>query len=82
MREDRDAPAADLAETGDDAVAGIALLLEPEVADVVRGQRAEFLEGARIQQQREALRLANTAAFTGTSPYAEKRSPIAADDSC
>ena len=49
------AAAADLAEAGDDAVAGEALLVQPEIADLVRGQRAELLERAVVEQQRQPL---------------------------
>ena len=55
LREDRDAPAVDLAEAGDDAVAGEALLVQAESVHVVRGERAELLERALVEQQREPL---------------------------
>ena len=55
LREDRHAAPADLAEAGDDAVAREALPLQPELADLVRGERAELLESAFVQQQRQPL---------------------------
>ena len=55
LREHRDAPAVDLAEAGDDAVAREALLVEAELAHVVRRERAELLERAFVEQQREPL---------------------------
>ena len=55
LREDGDPAAADLAEPADDAVAGKALLVEAELADVVRRERAELLERTLVEQQREAL---------------------------
>ena len=51
----RHAAAVDLAEAGDDAVAGEALLVQAEIADLMRGQRAEFLERAVVEQQRQPL---------------------------
>ena len=48
-------PPADLAEAGDDAVTREALFVQPEGADLVRGQRAEFLERTFVQQQGKPL---------------------------
>ncbi|GAB3622620.1 hypothetical protein GCM10027418_07020 [Mariniluteicoccus endophyticus] len=55
LSEDGDAAAVDLAEAGDDAVPGEVLVGHAEVVDVVGGQRAEFLEGALVEQDRQAL---------------------------
>ena len=50
LGEHRDAPAVDLAEAGDDAVARKALPVETEGGEFMCGQRAELLELAFVEQ--------------------------------
>ena len=55
LREDVDQAAVDAAVAGDEAVAGDDLLLHAEIAAAVRDQLVEFLEGALVEQQFDAL---------------------------
>ena len=55
LREDVDAAPVDLAEAGDDAVAGILLLLHAEVGAAVHDVAVELVEGARIEEVFDAL---------------------------
>ena len=55
LREDVDQAAVDAAVAGDEAVAGNALLVHAEIAAAVRDQLVQFLEGAFVEQQFDAL---------------------------
>ena len=53
--EDGHATAVDLAEAGDDAVAGVAMLVEAEGVEIVRRQGAELLKRAFVEEQGQPL---------------------------
>jgi hypothetical protein len=55
LREDEDAAAVYEAVAGDDAVAGVELTVEPEVARAVYDELVELLEGAIVQKEFDAL---------------------------
>ena len=55
LREDVDQAAVDAAVAGDEAVAGDDLLVHAEIAAAVGDQLVEFLEGAFVEQQLDAL---------------------------
>ncbi len=55
LREGIDQPPLHSAVAGDDAVAGDALLVHPEIAGAMDDELIELLERSRIEQQRDAL---------------------------
>ena len=60
---------------GDDAVAGNDLLLHPEVAAAVRDELVDLLEGARIEQQIDALRAPSACRPRAAGAGAPRRRP-------